>query len=479
MGKRGKKVSLKKGFFYTFTFILLTTIFVFTCLWYINEKQNLNLHSKKLTEMSEAQQKEYLVEEVNKAISIINSIAHNPGIDSSAQKETAISVLADIRLRHGGYLFINKVDGQALLFDGEKVVGYKNLSDMVDPTGLRLFDIEKEAYHSDDGKFMEYLFKRIDTSEPEPKISFMKGYPQWQWIIGAGTYKKAPTKELMMLKKDFRKSFLGNFAIMLAITVLLTLASIVLVNSINNKLHSNVNIITQFLHEAAANDQMVDTQKLSFKEFYSIGQSLNNMIDEKRQLTKKFIEKDQDIKSIFSAATNVGFIVSTMDGEESVIKEFSPGAEFLFGFKEKEIVGEKLSTIHLPNAEKSFSKFQHILSRKKDGYQAETILLKKDKTTFDALFSTHQLQRDDKKDTMICVIIDISKRKKAENDLRQLKESLENSINERTQELINKNIELIEKNQKLESFNDLFVGREFRIKELKNKITELKNKIKH
>jgi PAS domain S-box-containing protein len=70
--------------------------------------------------------------------------------------------------------------------------------------------------------------------------------------------------------------------------------------------------------------------------------------------------------------------------------------------------------------------------------------------------------------------INITKRKKAEDDLRTYQENLENLIKERTDDLKQKNIELQLKNEELENFNDLFVGREFRINELKEKIKELK-----
>ena len=65
-------------------------------------------------------------------------------------------------------------------------------------------------------------------------------------------------------------------------------------------------------------------------------------------------------------------------------------------------------------------------------------------------------------------LIDITERKLAEQELTKHRENLENLVNERTKELQTKNIEL-------ERFNDLFVDREFRIKELKNEIKKLKS----
>jgi len=67
------------------------------------------------------------------------------------------------------------------------------------------------------------------------------------------------------------------------------------------------------------------------------------------------------------------------------------------------------------------------------------------------------------------VHVDITERKQAEAELAKHREHLEELVKERTKELE-------EKNKKLEEFNDLFVNREFRIKELKDKVKELEKK---
>lgn len=71
---------------------------------------------------------------------------------------------------------------------------------------------------------------------------------------------------------------------------------------------------------------------------------------------------------------------------------------------------------------------------------------------------------------------DILEKKKIEIKLRNFQEHLEELVNERTKELNLANKELEERNIKLEEFNELFVDREFRIKELKDKVKELENK---
>ncbi|MCD4797280.1 MAG: PAS domain S-box protein [Candidatus Cloacimonetes bacterium] len=70
---------------------------------------------------------------------------------------------------------------------------------------------------------------------------------------------------------------------------------------------------------------------------------------------------------------------------------------------------------------------------------------------------------------IINIITDITEQKKAEKELKRYHEHLEELVKERT-------AELEEKNKELERYNSLFEGREFRIKELKDKVKELEKK---
>ncbi|OFX18938.1 MAG: hypothetical protein A2041_08595 [Bacteroidetes bacterium GWA2_31_9b] len=68
-----------------------------------------------------------------------------------------------------------------------------------------------------------------------------------------------------------------------------------------------------------------------------------------------------------------------------------------------------------------------------------------------------------------CVFKDITEQKKTQDEIKKLNSELEQRIQERTSELTKKNNEL-------ERMNKAFIGREMRIKELKEKIKELENK---
>ncbi len=73
------------------------------------------------------------------------------------------------------------------------------------------------------------------------------------------------------------------------------------------------------------------------------------------------------------------------------------------------------------------------------------------------------------------IMEDITRRKKVEKQMNAYKDQLEELVKERTYELEEKNKDLETKNAELLHYNELFVGREFRIKELKERIAHLED----
>lgn len=70
---------------------------------------------------------------------------------------------------------------------------------------------------------------------------------------------------------------------------------------------------------------------------------------------------------------------------------------------------------------------------------------------------------------------DVDKRQQTEKELRKIQNNLEKNIQKRTEEIRLKNDELLKRNHELEKYNNLFIDREFRIKELKEIIKKLEN----
>ena len=93
-------------------------------------------------------------------------------------------------------------------------------------------------------------------------------------------------------------------------------------------------------------------------------------------------------------------------------------------------------------------------------------------TCSDGSVRTCELYATFLKEYLIVTIHDITERKTIERELEKYRIHLEEIVKERTRELEAKNVEL-------EKYNELFIGREFRIKDLNEKIKELEAKLRN
>lgn len=138
----------------------------------------------------------------------------------------------------------------------------------------------------------------------------------------------------------------------------------------------------------------------------------------------------------------------------------------IYGFTAKEVIGKTPIELLIIGIE---ARKQLIKEIKLKGSlnNVELELRKKSGENLTILFSSENMEIGGE----ACILstgINVSDRKKAEKDLLNYREHLEEIIKERT-------LELEEKNKKLDRLNKVFIGRELRMVELKKEIEILKN----
>jgi len=176
---------------------------------------------------------------------------------------------------------------------------------------------------------------------------------------------------------------------------------------------------------------------------------LKHEITEHKRAEQALRESEERLRIIFEAAENVAFITTDLAGRDAHIREFSPGAEHIFGYRREEVVGQPVAMLHLPEDVARFPEVIQTMRQKRHGFSGEYTLVRKSGEHFPALFRTYPLF--DGEGQMIATLgvsIDITERKRAEE---QLKKTL----------------------AELQEFNRLAVGRELRMVELKREVNEM------
>ena len=174
------------------------------------------------------------------------------------------------------------------------------------------------------------------------------------------------------------------------------------------------------------NDTLFDTEiSLNLVEL-STGiyiQVIVRDITERKKVEGVLKEREERLRAIYKAADNVAFITTNLKSKETIVVSFSPGAENIFGYTAKEILGQRVAILHIPEDIEGFPVMQQALRDGNKGYEGESTMLRKSGESFPTLLTIHPLHNDTGVLVgMLVVAIDITERKKVEEALRESEE---------------------------------------------------------
>lgn len=189
---------------------------------------------------------------------------------------------------------------------------------------------------------------------------------------------------------------------------------------------------------------------------------------------RKNAEKElKESEEKFSKAFETNVIGKAVLNKEKRIIEVNAALANIVGFKRENMLGKTAFEIGLFNFDDHVNLENEALlwsefSEKGYASNIELKYLLNDGKELFLLISLQALQLNNEDHVMV-TIVDISEKKNAEAELEKYRNNLEDLVKTRTEEVNFKNAEL-------QRMNKLFVGRELKMKELKNIIKELQSK---
>ncbi|EGB14286.1 methyl-accepting chemotaxis sensory transducer with Cache sensor [Pseudodesulfovibrio mercurii] len=114
--------------------------------------------------------------------------ADSGAVTVEAAQEAAKAELATLRYQGQEYFWVNDLHQVIVVHGVNPDLNGKDLSDMKDPHGVYLFrEMVKVARDKGEG-FVNYMWPKPGSDRPVPKISFVKLYQPWGWVVGSGIY---------------------------------------------------------------------------------------------------------------------------------------------------------------------------------------------------------------------------------------------------------------------------------------------------
>ena len=130
----------------------------------------------------------HIVETAYSAVAHYATLAEKGALTVEAAQEQAKATIQAMRYEGKDYFWINDMTPRMIMHPIKPALNGKELSGVKDPNGKHLFNEMVAVCKKDGAGFVDYMWPKPDAPEPMPKISYVKLFPKWQWVIGSGIY---------------------------------------------------------------------------------------------------------------------------------------------------------------------------------------------------------------------------------------------------------------------------------------------------
>ena len=100
----------------------------------------------------------------------------------------AIEIIRDMRYEGTNYFWINDDHPTMIMHPIKPALDGTDLTAFKDPSGKAIFVEFVQATQASGSGFVQYLWPKPDQTQPVAKLSFVKRFAPWGWVIGTGIY---------------------------------------------------------------------------------------------------------------------------------------------------------------------------------------------------------------------------------------------------------------------------------------------------
>lgn len=136
---------------------------------------------------------------VDQAIAVFESTSDNDTLgEVENRKQAAIKIIDKMRWGKDGkgYFWIQDTKGDMVHHPIKPSLNGKPLLGLKDPDGKLFFQEMDDVVKRDGGGFVDYKWPKPGFEEPVDKISYVKLFNPWGWIIGGGVYLESTEEQL-------------------------------------------------------------------------------------------------------------------------------------------------------------------------------------------------------------------------------------------------------------------------------------------
>ena len=249
---------------------------------------------------------------------ILGTGSYVDDISEQAKKE-AIKEISHMRYGKGNYFWINDSNYKIIGHGTNQSLVGKSVKDVKDKKGKYLFqEAVRIASAKKEGGSLRYFWSMPGKDGDFEKISFVKKFEPWDFIIGTGVYLEDLENEVARMEKKANEkvvdSIISSVILSLAIIILTIILILFMMNKIIIKpLNSFQDGLLGFFKYL--NKESQDVKELEIVSKDEIGE-MSSVINENIKKSKSIIEEDnkliEDVKNVVNRVSD-GFLDKRID----------------------------------------------------------------------------------------------------------------------------------------------------------------------
>ena len=133
--------------------------------------------------------KSQVQEQVQSASSLIQHYYdQRTELGEAEAKKQALAAIASLRYGKNGYFWVNDMQHKLVMHPIKKTIIGKDMTNIKDASGKLHWQAMVNTVRSQGEGFVDYTYKGPQFDKPKDKVSYVKGFKEWGWVIGSGVY---------------------------------------------------------------------------------------------------------------------------------------------------------------------------------------------------------------------------------------------------------------------------------------------------
>ena len=264
-------------------------------------------------------QLQFLVETAMSIMEQFQRQVMSGAISETQAQQAALSNIKALRYDKDNYFWIKNMGGKMVMHPIKPDLDGQDLLSLKDPTGKTFFGEMVAVAKRDGSGFVSYMWPKPGVTDPVPKLSYVREFKPWGWIIGTGVY-------VDDIDDEFHKDALRMGESTLALLVVLGVFGLWLAGSIVSPLNRMVTTA----EKVARGDLSEDVVVTGRDETTRVQTAMRTMILELRSIVGNVIETANQVSTEAEAIAQQSTDLSQRTEEQaSALEETAASMEQL------------------------------------------------------------------------------------------------------------------------------------------------------